>query len=73
MKHSIKRIINQIVDLCLQKQIHCSINTEVFNISIHNGSVTRNAYYYGYLHNNKTVTTDTTLTLLDLLKFVKNY
>lgn len=73
MKHSTKRMINQIVDLCLQKQIHCDINMEVFNISIYTKSIKKNAYFYGQFYNNDFITNDTTLTLSDLLKFVKNY
>lgn len=73
MKHSTRRIINQILDLCLQKQIHFDINTEVFNVSIRKGSVHKNAYYYGYLHNNKIVKTENTLVLSELLEFVKKY
>lgn len=71
MKHSIKRIIQQIVDICLEKQIQCTINTEIFNISIYDRGGRRDAYYFGVLFNNRNITNSSTLLLSDLLKYLK--
>lgn len=72
MKHSIKRQLRQILDICVEKQINLIINTEVFNVSISIGGMYLNAYYYGRLYNYVDNVTNC-VTLSEFLKQVKKY
>lgn len=72
IRHSTKRTLQQILDICIQKNIQFTLYPHVFSVSVYRRDERFEAYYFGELFNNENIVDDKTLLLSDLLKKVKS-
>lgn len=69
MNHKVKRKLTELMLLCVEKQVHFKINTDIFLVEIFYCGLSFSSHYFGKFKDKKTMPFDKTLD--ELIAMVK--